>query len=208
MERLLQMLGILAVLYAMYALSLKKWDYATEAKRQERRTLLKTKGVSNTFYFIHAGTLFLLNVFSGGLFTFYWLYRQWTAVPHGFRRLNAQPLPHGAFLRTVGGFITFFELNAIICRTCEYMRHKPPLPPWAWGTMWLGGLIGAIAAPGWTEKLIGYALFCAAPAVLQKRLNALPAEKILPTPKPKECFAAAAALGCALGMIALFRILL
>ena len=108
------MLGILAVLYAMYALSLKKWDYATEAKRQERRTLLKTKGVSNTFYFIHAGTLFLLNVFSGGLFTFYWLYRQWTAVPHGFRRLNAQPLPHGAFLRTVGGFITFFELNAIV----------------------------------------------------------------------------------------------
>ena len=41
MEQFLQMAGVLAALYIAYALTLKKWDYASEAKRTERRTQLK-----------------------------------------------------------------------------------------------------------------------------------------------------------------------
>ena len=66
MEQFLQMAGVLAALYIAYALTLKKWDYASEAKRTERRTQLKELGLSNTFYFIHAGTLLILNAVSGG----------------------------------------------------------------------------------------------------------------------------------------------
>ena len=124
MEQFLQMAGVLAALYIAYALTLKKWDYASEAKRTERRTQLKELGLSNTFYFIHAGTLLILNAVSGGLFVLYWLFRQWKAVLTGFRRLSGQPLSGGTFMRTLGGAVTFFELNALICRTCEYMRKK------------------------------------------------------------------------------------
>ena len=60
---------------------------ASEAERTERRTQLKELGLSNTFYFIHAGTLLILNAVSGGLFVLYWLFRQWKAVLTGFRRL-------------------------------------------------------------------------------------------------------------------------
>lgn len=200
------MLCILAVMYAGYAVSVKKWDYETEAKREARRTVLKTKGLSNTFYFIHARTLFLLNLLSGGLFVIYWLYRQWQAVLRGFKRLDGAPLKHGPFLRTVCGFATFFELNAVICRTCEYMRQKAPLPPWVWGTLWLAGLAGAVGLPAWPDRLISYVFFCGAPAVLQNRLNALPKNPIPARPKPGEMIAAAAALAGALGLIAAGRV--
>ena len=206
MERLLQMLGILTALYAAYVLSIKKWDYPTESKRTARRTLLKTKGLSTSFYFIHARTLFLLNILSGGLFTFYWLYRQWQAICKGFRRLDETPLKHGPFIRTLCGFGTFFQLNAIICRTCEYMHQKSPLPPGVWGTLWLLGLAGTIAGTDWTMRALGYALFCGAPAVLQNRLNALPKEHIPMQPKTIEVFAAATALIAGLGLALLGRI--
>ena len=101
MERLLGMLGVLAVAYAAYALSFKKWDYTSEAKRLERRKVLKAKGMSDTFYFIHARTLFVLNALSGGLFVFYWLYRQWQAVLYGFKRQDGTKLAGSALLRTV-----------------------------------------------------------------------------------------------------------
>lgn len=208
MERLLGMLGVLAVAYAAYALSFKKWDYTSEAKRLERRNVLKAKGMSDTFYFIHARTLFVLNALSGGLFVFYWLYRQWQAVLYGFKRQDGTKLAGSALLRTVGGFGTFFQLNAIICRTCEYMHHKAPLAPWAWGFLWLGGLASALAAPGWAGKLAGYLFFCAAPAALQNRLNALPKTAIPGTPKTPEIIAAAGALVLALCLVALGRIVL
>ena len=206
MERLIQMLGILAVLYAAYALSLKKWNYQTETQRNARRVFLKTKGLSNTFYFIHAGALFLLNVFSGGLFTFYWIYRQWQAIEQGFRRLDGHSLKHCPLVRSLGGFATFFSLNAIICRTCEYMHHKSPLPAWVWGTLWLAGLAGSIWVSSWPERIVCYVFFCAAPAALQHRLNALPKEPISPQPKPAEIIAAAIALAAALGILAAGRI--
>lgn len=206
MERFLQMLGVLAALYIMYALSLKKWDYDTESKRLARRAALKEQGLSNTFYFIHARTLFILNAASGGLFAFYWLYRQWQAVLHGFKRQDGQTLSGGPFLRTLGGLGTFFQLNAIICRTCEYMHHKPPLPPWAWGPLWLGGLSGTLFGTSWIMRLAGYLFFCGAPAALQGRLNALPKSPVSARPKASEITAAAAALVCALGLIALCRV--
>ena len=99
------MVAVLAALYIAYALTLKKWDYASEAKRTERRTQLKELGLSNTFYFIHAGTLFILNAVSGGLFAAYWLFRQWQAVLVGFRRMSCQPLAGGAFVRTTRGAV-------------------------------------------------------------------------------------------------------
>ena len=200
------MLGVLAVMYAAYALSFKKWDYTSEAKRLERRGVLKEKGMSNTFYFIHARTLWVLNALSGGLFVFYWLYRQWQAVLYGFKRLDGRPLSGGALVRTVGGFGTFFQLNAIICRTCEYMHHKAPLAPWAWGVLWLGGLVTTLAAPDTTARVIGYLFFCSAPAALQNRLNALPKEPIPAAPKAGEIIAAAAGLVIALLIIMLMRI--
>ncbi len=205
MQRLLEMLGTLAVLYAVYALSFKKWDYTSEEKRLERRAVLKAKGMSNTFYFIHARTLFVLNTLSGGLFVFYWLYRHWQAVLYGFKRTDGKALPGGPLLRAAGGFFTFFQLNAIICRTCEYMHHKAPLAPWAWGTLWLGGLAGAVACPDWTGRIIGYLLFCGAPAALQNRLNALPKGTLPAAPKRAEILAAAAALLAALALAALGR---
>lgn len=201
------MLGILAVLYAAYALSLKKWTYVTEAQREQRRRELKEKGLSNTFYFIGAGTLFLLNAASGGLFSFYWMYRQWQAVMRGFKRLDGTALKGGPFVRALGGLVTFFPLNAIIARTCEYMRKKAPLPPWVWGTLWLAGLAGAIFVTRWPERLVCYAFFCGAPAALQNRLNALPKDPVPAKPKPAEYVAAACGLIAALAVITAWRVL-
>ena len=200
------MLGIVAVLYAAYALSLKRWDYDTEAKRNARRARWKEQGLTNTFYFIHAGTLFCLNLASGGLFTFYWLFRQWQAVSHGFRRLDGKPLRGGAWVRALGGFISFFPLNALICRTCAYLRHTAPLPPWVWGTLWLGGLAGTLASPSAAGRIIGYLFFCGAPAVLQRRLNALPNQPISASPRPREILAALGALACAAALAAAIRV--
>ena len=207
MERIIQMLGILAVLYAAYALSLKKWTYVTEAQREQRRRELKEKGLSNTFYFIGAGTLFLLNAASGGLFSFYWMYRQWQAVTRGFKRLDGTALKGGPFVRALGGFITFFPLNAIIARTCEYMRKKAPLPPWVWGTLWLAGLAGAIFVTRWPERLVCYAFSCGAPAAPQNRLNALPKAPVPANPNPAEYVAAACGLIAALAVITAWRVL-
>ncbi len=104
MERLLEMLG---VMYAAYALSVKNWNYTSEAAREKRKTELKKEGLTNTFYFIHARTLFVLTVVSGGAFTLYWLLQQWHAVLRGFRRADGTSLKGKPFVRTLGGAFTF-----------------------------------------------------------------------------------------------------
>ena len=86
------------------------------------------------------------------------------------------------------------------------MHHKAPLAPWAWGVLWLGGLLTALAAPDTTARVIGYLFFCSAPAALQNRLNALPKEPIPAAPKAGEIIAAAAGLVIALLIIMLMRI--
>ena len=192
MERLIEMLVIIGLLYAGYALTLQKWTYVAQADWEKRKNVLKTKGLTNTFYFINARTQFILTLLSGGLFTFFWLYRQWSAVLKGFRRLEGGPLRFGPLLRTLGGFVTFFSLGGIMNRTCEYMRKKPALPAGVWGLLWLGGL-GAVFAPvsaGW--RITGYILFCAAPVAFQRRLNALPKQEPSAWPKIIELLAAAA----------------
>ena len=69
MERLLEMLGVLAVMYAAYALSVKNWNYTSESAREKRKTELKQQGLTNTFYFINARTQLVLTLASGGTFT-------------------------------------------------------------------------------------------------------------------------------------------
>jgi hypothetical protein len=186
MAEFLQMAVVIAVLYIFYSVTIKKWNYSTEAQRKERRTLLKKRGLSNTFYFIHDKTLFFLNAASGGLFTFFWLFRQWQAVKAGFKRTSGAPLKYGPFLRTFFGLVTFFSLNALISRTCEYMHKKTPLPPIVWSTLWIAGLILVLFATGYGAKIFGYLLWCYAPCALQHRLNAFPTQALDPRPKPTE----------------------
>ena len=200
MQRLLEMLLALAILYAVYALGMKKWNYTFQADREKRKTELKKLGLSNTFYFIHEYTFLVLNLASGGLFSFYWIYKQWQAVLQGFKRLEGGPLKHGAFVRTLGGGFTFFTLAALINRTCEYMRKKTAWPAGLWGTLWFGGCALVFCPVGATYRLTGYLFFCLAPVVYQKRLNALPNEQISPTPKMTEIIASVMGLVVALGV--------
>lgn len=208
MERLLEMLGVLAVMYAAYALSVKNWDYTSEAAREKRKAELKRQGLANTFYFINARTQLVLTLASGGTFTLYWLYQQWRAVLRGFKRTDGIPLTGGPLLRTLGGACTFFTLAGIINRTCEYMRRPAAWPAGLWGLVWLAGLVCVFLPAGWTVKALGYFFFCAAPAVYQRRLNALPKTPVPAAPKIAELAATAAGLVGLLGLIVLARILL
>lgn len=205
MERLIEMLGTLALLYAGYALSVKKWDYSSEAQREKRQTELKRLGLANTFYFINARTQFLLTLLSGGLFSFYWMYQQWKAVLHGFKRSDGKPLKGGALVRAAGGFYFFFRLAGIINRTCEYMRHKTALPAGVWGCLWLAGLICALAPLAPSARIAGYLIFCAAPAAYQRRLNVLVKNPLPGKPKMTELIAAALGLLCTLAAAAVIR---
>lgn len=188
MLELLQMAAILGGLYILYALTIKKWNYTTEAQRKARRELLKQKGLSNTFYFIHERTLLLLNLFSGGLFSLFWLFRQWQAARRGYKRLDGQPLKTSPLWRTILFPWSFFELNALINRICEYMHHIPAFPPFVWGTAWLVCLAGIFLAPGWW-KFVGYFGWCWIPSVLQNRLNALSPQALPKRPQAAEVVA-------------------
>ena len=208
MERLIEMLTVLALLYAGYALGIKRWSYAsTQADREKRRTELKAKGLCNTFYFIHAGTLFFLILFSAGTFTLYWMFQQWKAVLKGFRRSDGIPLKYGPLLRTLFGLITFFSLAGIINRTCEYMRKTPAWPAAWWGSLWLGGFLMVLLAQSLLVRGVGFFLFCLAPSVLQHRLNALPKTRLSVKPKPREFAASALGLIVVIGTIILLRML-
>lgn len=207
MERLIEMVCVLAVLYAGYALGMKRWNYTSQADREKRRTQLKTLGLSNTFYFIHAGTLFFLILCSGGTFVFYWIYQQWKAILQGFKRLDGTPLPKGPFIRTLGCFVTFYSLGSIINRTCEYMRKPVSWSPVWWGTLWLGGLFTLLLCDDISLRLFGAFLFCLAPTIYQRRLNLLPKKPLPITPKPKELIAAAFGLTLFLGLCITVRMI-
>ena len=207
MERLIEMVAVLGILYAGYALGIKRWGYATQADVEKRRTYLKEKGLANTFYFIHAGTLFVLIVCSGGAFMLYWAFQQWKAVLHGFKRTSGGPLKHGPFLRALCSVVTFFTLAGIINRTCEYMRKQPAWPAAWWGTLWIGGLFVALLPLSWWACGTGFFIFCLAPAVLQHHLNALPKTTLPLLPKPREVVATILGLTVVLGALLLFPLL-
>lgn len=207
MQRLLEIFLALGILYAVYALGMKKWNYSTESDREKRKAELKKLGLSNTFYFIHARTFFVLNLVSGGLFSFYWFFKQWQAALKGFKRLEGEPLKYGPFMRALGAPITFFPLAALINRTCEYMRKKTAWPAGWWGSLWLGGLVLVFCPVETFLRLTGYVFFCLAPVVYQNRLNALPKDSVSPAPKKAEIVAAVIGLMLALGLTVTARIL-
>ena len=208
MERLIEMVAVLALLYAGYALGMKRWNYSSQADQERHRADLKAKGMSNTFYFIHAGTLFWLVVFSGSTFTFYWLYQQWKAIKQGFKRTDGTPLSKGPFLRTLGSAVTFFTLGNIIKRTCEYMHKSPAWPSLWWGSLWLGGLIVACLPFSLLTRITGAFIFCLVPAVYQRHLNTLPKKSLPAKPKPKEIIAAALGLTLLTALLLLVKMML
>ena len=207
MERFLQMVGILAALYIAYALSLGKWNYETAAQKAQRKETLKQAGLSSRFYFMNVGTLLLLTLASAGTFTFYWLYKQWQQIRKGFKRAEHRALKGNAFWRAVAGFWSFFALGNLINRTCEYTRRPTSWPACLWGTLWLGGLV-LVFSPveqGW--KILGYLLFCAVPAVFQRRINTLTHEYLPLFPRAVEIIATLAGAGLVLGLGMLWRLL-
>ena len=196
MTDFLQLVVVFAILYVLYASTLKKWNYTTQDQRIKRRILLKQRGMSRTFYFIHTKTLFFLNVFSGGFFLFFWLFKQWQAICFGFKRLDGTPLKYGPFLRTLFGFVSVFQLVAIINRTCEYTQRPLSLPPAVWEIVGLSSLLGFFWADGW-NKLLCYLLWCYIPCALQSKINGLTSKAISPRPQLSEMAAAAFGLACA-----------
>ena len=195
MERFLEMISILGALYVAYALSMGKWTYETPAAREKRKEELKRAGLSARFYFMNAGSLFVLTLASAGTFTFYWLYKQWQSVYRG----SAQSLHGNAFWRAVTGMWSFFALGNLINRTCEYTRRETSWPAFLWGTLWLGGfvLIFSPVETGW--RVAGFFLFTLAPAVYQRRINTL-TKKYLPfLPRAVEIMVTLAGAACVVG---------
>ncbi len=184
------MFAVLAFLYLGYVLGIKRWNYASQADREKRRSTLKAKGLSNTFYFIHSTTLFLLTVLSGGTFAFYWIYQQWKAILKGFKRLDGTPLRYGPLVRTLASPITFFTLGNIINHTCEYLRKPVAWPAAWWGTLWLGGLIAIFLPVAGSIRFLGALIFCWGPTAYQRHLNTLPKKSLPKRPKPREIIAA------------------
>ncbi len=177
MEKLVQMFIGLGILYAIYALAIKNWDYTSQAKRDALRTRLKEQGLSSCYYFIPPLKLLLLNILSGGLFLFYWAFKQWQAVISGYKNTAGKPLRGGAWLRGLLGLVSFYQLCAIVNRTCQYMRKKPSFPAGLWGTLFIGGLVTAcVPAVAAEWRAMGAILFLLAPYILQRRINTLPKE--------------------------------
>lgn len=206
MQRLFEIILVCVVMYVVYALTVKNWDYHSEAKRKELRLRFKELGMSNVFFFTGTLKLFTLNILSGGFFVFYWLYMQWKAVLSGFQRLSRRPLKYGPVWRAVFFFISVYQLGGIINRTCIYMRKTPNLPAWFWGTAWIVSFIGLFVFSSVWAKTAAYLLFCAVPAFIQRRLNALPESPIPNTPKPAEIIAAVCGLLLTLGLAAGWRV--
>jgi len=207
MERLIEMGVVIALLYAGYAFGIKRWNYMSQADREKRREVLKAKGLCNTFYFIHAGTLFFLTVFSGGTFAFYWIYQQWKAICQGFKRADGRKISCGPLAQTLKSAVTFFTLGGIINRTCEYMHKSTAWPSGWWGSVWLGGLVAACIPWAPATRLIGAFLFCIVPSVYQRHLNTLPKKSVPAKPKPREIIAAVLGLIVVCAVYLLLRLI-
>lgn len=196
MERLLEILGTLAVLYVVYQLSLARWDYASSTKREHRKTQIKEEGLSTRFYFMHPRTQFLFTLLSGGLFALYWIYQQWKQILTGFKRLDGSQLQGGALVRTIGAVWSFFALGNLINRTCEYMRKETSWPSWLWGTLWLGSLALLCCPVNYRWRIGAYVVFCLIPTVYQRRLNTLTHKHISAFPRAVEIVVTLLGMAC------------
>ncbi len=206
MERLLEIVGTLVVLYIVYALSMGKWDYASPQKRQARKTELKIDGLSTRFYFMHPRTQLVLTLASGGIFSFYWLFKQWKQVLRGFKRLDGKPLKGSAFTRMLGGLWNFYTLAGLVNRTCEYMHKPVSWPAGLWSILWLGGLALIFCPVGYGWKLGGYLVWCMVPSIFQARINTLTSEHISLTPRAVEVLITLLGALCVAGIIAAGRV--
>ncbi|MBR4682784.1 MAG: hypothetical protein IKP06_05735 [Elusimicrobiaceae bacterium] len=205
MERLLEMVGVLAMLYVAYALTLGKWNYDSPTTREKRKEELKHAGLSSQFYFMNAGTLLVLALASAGTFTFYWLYKQWQCVHTGFKRAGRMTLHGNAFWRAVAGIWSFFALGELINRTCEYTHKETSWPAFLWGTVWIVGLALILSPAEYIWKIIGYVLFCVTPVVFQRRINTLTREYLPLFPRAIELAATLIGAICAAAIFMLFK---
>ncbi|MBR3631779.1 MAG: hypothetical protein IKN49_01755 [Elusimicrobiaceae bacterium] len=177
MEKLLHIFGGMAILYLIYVLGIKNWDYASEAKRLKIKEDIKQEGLSTSFYFITPKRLLFFEILSGGLFIFYWAYKQWQSMLRGYKNTTGKRLLFGPFLRSLFIAISMYQLTAILNRTCVYMRKEPAFPPFVWGTALWGGAVAAclpMLASGW--RVLGAAFCLLSPYVLQNHINSLPKE--------------------------------
>lgn len=178
MERWVDFIVVFGGLYLIYFFTLRRWDYTSEAKRKAERELLKKQGLSNSYHFTGGWKLFAYIFITGGLYAFYWLYKQWKAIFKGYINANNKKLKGGPFWRALLGLISFYQLAGIINRTCLYMHKKPSAAAWLSGSLWLLSVGAAIALPGMVYKTAALAVFAAVPSRLQARLNALPGKPI------------------------------
>ncbi len=177
MERWLDFVVVFGGLYAIYFFTLRRWDYTTEAKRRAQKDELKRQGLSNAYYFTGAWKLFIYIFCTGGIYAFYWLYKQWKSVAKGYLNTARQPLKGWPVWRALFGAVTFYQLAGIINRTCLYMHKRPSMAAWFSGTVWIICVAGSIILPGW-YKLVCLAIFAAVAARLQYRLNALTGKEV------------------------------
>ncbi len=199
MEQLLEMIAVLVVMFVVYALTMGKWNYTSQAQREHRKTELKEAGLSVRFYFMHPRTQFVLTLASGGVFTLYWLYKQWSQVQRGFKRLDGTPLSGSAWGRALCGGWSFFALGNLINRTCEYMQKEMSWPSWLWGGVWLGSLVLIFMPVEMGYRLAGFVIFCFVPTVLQRRINTLTAGHIPMFPRAVEIVVMLLGAACVVG---------
>ena len=175
MQRLLSILGAIALIYFFYALSMKNWDYHSEQKRQAIREKIKQQGLSTRFYFISARRVLLLNLFSGGIFFFYWAYKQWQAIQTGYKNISRKSLSFGPEWRSLFIFVSFYQLVAIVNRTCVYMRKAPALAPFFWGTVqWVALAATCLPMLAWGWRALAAVCFLLPSYAVQNHINLLP----------------------------------
>lgn len=177
MERLPSILLGIAMLYVFYVLGTRKWDYASEAKREAQKEYLKKAGLSTCYYFIPARRFLLLNALGGGLFVLYWAFKQWQAITAGYKNSAGKMLKGAPWLRALFIVFSFYQLTAIVNRTCLYLRKRPSFSHWLWGTAFWAGLAAAAVPmlPAWA-RWTGAAAFFFAPYFIQQRINTMPKE--------------------------------
>lgn len=186
MERFFELIIIFFVLYVIYALSLGRWDYTSHAKRQAERAELKEKGLSSRFFFTSPYKLFILNFFSGGLFLFYWFYKQWSRVETGYKTAKGAGLRFPVWIYILFGLLSLFELAAIVNRTASYMRKKTGFPALFWGFFFLLAFAGIFAANTAAASLTSFIIFIAIPCIIQNRINTLVEQPLTLRPQGAE----------------------
>lgn len=177
MEKLINILIGFGLLYGSYLLFLKHSDYASQEKRAKKKQQLKEAGLSSCYFFILPKRLLLFNLLSGGFFFFYWSYKQWQAVLSGYKNLAGTRLRFSPLVRGIFGLLSFYQLMAIVNRTCVYMRKPKALSHLFWGTVLWTGLLGVCLPflPVWGRVMCG-GLFLYTPYVAQTHINTLPQE--------------------------------